>query len=490
MHIPLFSPPRIALVIALLSTLTACSPAQVKPQSTSNTSTLRPGEGADWPQFLGPHGDGISSETGLLDQWPKGGPPVVWKKEVGTGYSAPSVKDQRLVLHHRVAGDEIVQCFDALTSDEIWKYSYSSQFTDPYGYNNGPRCTPILTEKHCFTLGAEGTLLCLTVENGDLVWEHDLKAEYKIPDGFFGMGATPIIEDDLLIVLVGAQPNSGVVAFNTLTGEVVWEAVGQKTWDGVETGWPGDDVYEWTGDEMVASYSSPIAATIHGKRHVLCLMRQGLVSLDPRTGEENFKYWFRARVHESVNAARPVVVDDTILVSAAYRAGSALLKVNPDGKSYEEVWRDANNLLTHWSTAIPLDGCFLGFSGRHENEGELRCIDAATGSVKWLTPGYDPKAKLRQGIGDTAVIAETGEQIPWPFYGRGSMIMADGKFIILAERGTLALAKATTDSWQEISRCTAPLMHYPSWTAPVLSHGRLYLRCEDALVCLDLRKPG
>src|SRR5690606_32306526 len=109
-------------------------------------------------------------------------------------------------------------------------------------------------------------------------------------------------------VLVGGQPNSGVVAFDADTGETLWESVGRQTWDGADTGVASDPKYEWTGEEMVVSYSSPIAATIHGKRHVLCLMRQGLVSVDPETGAENFHYWFMSRAYESVNAARPVVV--------------------------------------------------------------------------------------------------------------------------------------------------------------------------------------
>lgn len=476
----------------LLFQLQSCSEAQeagkaTLPATKSAVLTVDR-EGEDWPRFLGLTYDGVSRETGLLDKWPEQGPPMVWEIEVGTGYSAPSILGARLVLHHRIDDEEIVQCFHAVTGESLWRYAYPSNFRDPYGYNNGPRCSPILTEEHCFTLGAEGKLVCLNIKDGTFVWKRDLQAEYDIPDNFFGVGATPILEGNKLIVLVGGQPNSGVVAFDSKTGNKLWEAVGKETWDGAKTGWPNDPEYSWEGDEKVVSYSSPIAATIHDKRHVICLMRQGLVSLDPETGEVNFKHWFRSRTHDSVNGARPVVVDDTIMLSAAYRVGADFLKVNPDGKSYEVVWSESRNLLTHWSTAIALDGCFLGFSGRHENEGELRCIDAKTGDVKWTTSGYEDPSELGRGEGDQIVNKETGKVVPWPFYGRGSKILADGKFIVLAERGTLALVEATTESWQEISRFSAPQMHYPCWTAPVLSRGRLYLRCEDALVCLDLKK--
>jgi len=448
-------------------------------------------DGDDWPQFLGPLETGVSREVGLLEEWPADGPPLVWTKEVGTGYSAPSVRGNRLVIHHRLEDEEIIQCLRADTGEPVWSHSYPSRFRDPFGYNNGPRCTPLLTEDRCYTFGAEGKLVCVDLITGGTIWMRDTQADFNVPQGFFGVGATPILEGDKLIVLVGGQPNSGVVAFDANTGETLWESVGEQTWDGAETGVPNDPQYEWSGEEMVVSYASPIAVTIHGKRHVLCLMRQGLVSVDPETGEENFHHWFMSRAYESVNAARPVVVDDTILLSAAYRVGSVLLKVAEDGKSVEEVWSDRRNLLTHWSTAIYDGGYYYGFSGRHEQEGTLRCIDAQTGKVAWETNGWGRGLDaLARGPDGKILDAETKEPIPWPFYGRGSAILAEDKFIVLAERGTLALVEANPQEWKEISRCSAPRMHYPCWAAPVLSRGRLYLRCEDALVCLDLRKPA
>ena len=485
---------RQVVLIGLFSSIFGCVEDQAS-SDVSPTPTVRnvsvdvsQQAGTDWPMFLGPQETGVSEEIGLLKEWPKEGPPAVWAIDVGTGYSAPSVRGERIVLHHRIGDEEIIECFKAGSGESIWKQAYPSRFKDPYGYNNGPRCTPLLTEDRCYTFGAEAMLTCVALADGKPVWQRDLNQDFNIPEGFFGTGATPILEGDKLIVLVGGQPSSGVVAFDAATGKTLWEAVGKETWDNVETGWTADPTYEWAGDEMVVSYSSPIAATIHGKRHVLCLMRQGLVSVDPETGDENFHYWFRSRTHESVNAARPVVVDDTIFLSAAYRVGSALLKVNPDGTSYEEVWRDPRNMLTHWSTAIFHDGHYFGFSGRHEQEGALRCIKAETGEIVWETSGWEQGLDgFDRGPDNEIIDAETKEAIPWPFYGRAAKILADGKFIILAERGTLALAEATSEGWHEISRCTAPRMKYPSWTAPVLSRGLLYLRCEDALVCLDLR---
>ena len=445
----------------------------------------------DWPWFLGPRHDGTSAEENTFFDWPKAGPKLLWKQSVGTGYSAPSTLGDRVVVHHRQDEFEIISCRSTGDGSVIWEHKYESDFQDPYGYNNGPRCSPILTHEHCYTLGAEGMLCCTDMKTGDVIWKHILQEEFDLPDWFFGMGCSPILDGNRLIVLVGGQPNSGVVAFDKKTGKQLWAAVGKETWDG-ETDAHTGDAYEWTGSEKIISYSSPVIATIHKKRHLLCLMRQGLVSLDPESGKENFRYWFRPRVNDSVNAARPVVVGDQIFLSAAYRQGSALLKVNEDGTSYEKVWRDKYNMLAHWSTPIHVDGFVYGFSGRHENEGELRCIRLSDGKVMWETAGFTgdiSKLGRDRETGDI-VHKETGEKVPFPFYGRGSLIRVGERFIVLGERGTLAVVHVDSTEFKEDTRAAFDEIHYPAWAAPVLSNGRLYLRSEDWLLCVDLRDPS
>jgi outer membrane protein assembly factor BamB len=441
----------------------------------------------DWPWFLGLKHTGESGEMNLNLDWTKEAPPTLWKQSVGTGYSAPSILGDRIVVHHRLGDEEIVSCRAVSDGEELWKYASPTKFEDPYGYNNGPRCSPVLTAEHCFALGAEGMLSCITMADGKLVWQKDLRKEFTLPEWFFGVGCSPILDGDRLIVLVGGQPNAGVVAFNAVDGKLLWQSVGKETWDGVKT---EEGVnYQWTGDEMVVSYSSPIIAEIHGQRHLLCLMRQGLVSLNPENGGLNFSYWFRARVHESVNAARPVVIDDQIFLSAAYQVGSALLKVNPDGKSFKEVWRDRRNMLTHWSTPIHVDGCIYGFSGRHENEGELRCIQLKDGKVVWGTTGFDGELSQLARDRNTGNIIEasTGKVIPYPFFGRGSHIQVGNRFIVLGERGTIAVVDVDKEKYVERGRFFLSEIDYPAWAAPVLSNGRMYLRSEKWLVCIDLR---
>ena len=427
----------------------------------------------DWPQFLGPHANGLSDETGLLDKWPTNGPAVVWEKEIGTGYSAPSIRQGMLVLHHRIGGEEIVEAFNATNGSSFWKYAYPSRFIDPYGYNNGPRCTPLLTSDYSYTFGAEGKLLCLELMTGKLMWQRDTGVDWEVPPAFFGVGSSPLLENGLLLVMVGGQPNSGMVGFDAKTGKTVWQSVGEKNWqDQPMFGWPGERKVRWQSWEKQASYSTPVATTIHGRRQVLCLMRQGLVSLNPTNGDVNFSFWFRSPANDSVNAMDPVVVNDLILLSSAYyKIGSVLLRVKPDCKGVEEVWR-STVLEIHWTTPILSDGFLYAFSGRNEPEAHFRCVELKSGKLMWdRDEGWPPHSTRTP-----------------PVYGRGSCILADGKLIVLGEGGLLGLFKVNPKRPEEISRFQLPQLHYACWAAPVLSRKKLYLRSEDRLVCLEVAK--
>ena len=148
------------------------------------TLGLAKGVAADWPQLLGPRADGTSSETGLLSAWPSGGPKVIWKKQIGTGYSAPSIRDGRLVLFHRIGNEQIVEALDTKTAKPIWRHASPTRYRDPFGYNNGPRCTPLLTEKHCYTFGAEGVLLCLDIKTASRFGSEKRRKIFKLRKPF------------------------------------------------------------------------------------------------------------------------------------------------------------------------------------------------------------------------------------------------------------------------------------------------------------------
>lgn len=426
----------------------------------------------DWPRFLGPTANGKSGETELIEKWPNSGPNRAWIQTIGTGYSAPSIRDSKLVLHHRKGDQEIVETLDATTGDSLWQHSYESNFVDPFGYNNGPRCSPLLSENRCYTFGAEGKLLCLDRKTGKQLWLRDTATDFNIPEAFFGVGSTPIITHNLLVVMVGGQPNSGMVAFDPKTGETVWESVGRNNWQGLpKIGWRGEPTVVWKDYAMQASYATPLVAEIHGKSHLLCFMRQGLVSLDPKSGKVNFSFWFRSIVNESVNAMNPIVQDDLILLSAAYYGiGSVLLQVQPNGKSVKEVWRD-RVLEIHWTTPILHEGHLYAFSGRNEADARFRCVEFATGKLMW-----DRDEQWRKSFRPPSV------------YGRGSGIFADGKLFALGEGGLLGLFRLNPKEPIELARFQIPEFKYPCWAAPIISNKKLYLRSEDRLICYDIAR--
>jgi outer membrane protein assembly factor BamB len=429
------------------------------------------GMASDWATFLGPHSNGTSDETGLLDSFPTNGPVIQWSRKLGTGYGAPSVFGDRLIVHHRLENEEIVEALNPTNGESIWHYGYPSRFQDPYGYNNGPRSSPLIHEGRCYTFGAEGKLLCLELLTGKMVWQINTAAVWDIPPAFFGVGTSPIMVDNKLIVMVGGQTNSCVVALEPGTGKILWEAVGQKNWEGQPMfGWPGQPFVKWRPTEKQASYSTPVSATIHGKHHLLCLTRQGLVSLNPTNGAVNFSFWFRSPANDSVNAMMPIVSGDLIFVSAAYyRIGSVLLRVHADGQAFDEIWR-GTGLEMHWSTPILNDGFLYGFSGRNEPDAHFRCAEFLTGKVAW---DRDESWPIHSS--------------PTPaVFGRGSCLRADGKLWALGEGGLLGIFKLSSKACEEVCRAQVPGLHHPCWAAPVLANKRLYLRSEDRLVCLNI----
>lgn len=431
------------------------------------------GRAADWPRLLGPDLNATSRETNLIERIPTNGPPVLWDKHAGTGYAAPSIADGRVVIFQRINDEEVTEAWEALTGKPLWKHTQPSRYRDPYGYNNGPRCAPLIDGKRVFTFGAEGLLTCIDFATGKQIWQRNTAKEFEVPEAFFGVGSAPLIEDGKLIVMVGGQPNSTVVAFDPATGRTLWESVGEKNWTGQPMiGWPGERTVEWRNWEKTASYSSLIAATAGGKRVVYALTRQGLSVVNPVNGDVLFSRWFRSRVDDSVNAMTPLVHGDDVLISSAYyRSGSVLLHANAGGTNYTPVWAGLG-LEMHWSQPILVNGHLYGFSGRNEPDAMLRCVEYATGKVVWERSERWPPHSMEQP----------------PLFGRGSFILADGRLIALGEGGLLGMFRPTPERCEELGRWQVPSLKYPCWAGPVLSNGRLYLRGENRLVCVDLQR--
>lgn len=388
----------------------------------------------DWPNYLGPRFDGTSAEKGLIQNWPAGGPLVLWSRSLGASYSAPVISRGRLILFHRLEDREVVEAVDALTGSPIWTQSYPSAYEDQFGFNGGPRSSPTVEGERVYTFGAEGKLTCLDFETGEVIWQRWINRDFQVPQNFFGVGSAPVIDKGRILLNAGGPQGAGIVAIDKDRGVDVWK----------------------TGEDE-ASYSTPVIRLIHGTRMGIFFTRQGLNVVETRTGKEQYRYPFRSRNDLSVNAATPVVVDDYVFLSAAYRTGAVLLKLAPSG--LEVVWKDPKAMNSHWATSIYHEGYLYGMNGRHERAARFRCIDFMSGKVRWTA---------NQGL------------------GRATFVLADGKLIALGERGILALIEVSPESYRE--RARAQVLQYPCWTPPVLSHGLLYVRNETRLLCLDLRK--
>ena len=254
---------------------------------------LSPGAAThNWESFLGPTHNAVSSETKLAKSWPAGGPPLVWEMERGSGYSSPAISGDKLVYLHRVGDEEVVECLEAETGRRFWSFAYSTDYSDRYGYNNGPRAAPVIADGRVYVYGAKGELHCLKLDTGQLYWRRDLPGEFKIPQDFFGISSTPLIEGDLLIVTMGAPGGPTVAAFDKTSGKLVWGA----------------------GSEWGAGYASPVPASVHGKRRVFVFAGGesrppigGLIALDPANGSVDFTFpWAQSqfRVGQRVFARR------------------------------------------------------------------------------------------------------------------------------------------------------------------------------------------
>jgi len=391
---------------------------------------------SDWPQFLGPTRNGVYRGPALLETWPAGGPKVVWRKDVGEGFSGPVVAQGHVILFHRMNNREIVEALDPLKGTPQWKYDYPTAYRDDFGFDEGPRAVPVVADGIVYTLGAEGQFNALELATGKRIWGEDTRARFKVAKGFFGTGGSPLVEGGKVIANIGGA-DGGIVAFDAKTGKVLWTA---------------------TTDE--ASYSSGVMANIAGRRTAVFLTRSNLVGLDPATGKVQFQKRWRALQAASVNAATPLVINDPagdlIFVSAEYGPGAGVFKV--EGANLTPLWTNDETLTNHYATSIYRDGFLYGFHGRQEFGQTLRAVEFKTGKVRWSQERF---------------LA-------------GSMILAGDRLLIMRETGELVLAPASPDAFRPLAR--AMVLPAVVRALPALADGRLYVRNEKTLVCLDLRR--
>jgi hypothetical protein len=392
---------------------------------------------ADWPQFLGPNRDGTYPASDLAESWPKEGPPVVWQRKVGQGFSGPVVALGKVILFHRVDDKETVECLRETTGQPLWRFDYPTRYRDDFGFDEGPRATPAIADGRVYTYGAEGVLHCLDLATGTNIWTVDAKAQFHAAKGFFGIACSPLVEGKAVLLIVGGGDGAGIVAFDKTNGKVLWKA---------------------TDDE--ASYSSPVAATIRGQRCGFFFTRSGLAAVNPTSGKILFQFPFRPPIRNSVSAATPLVVGDLVFLSASYDTGAVLLRVNEAGP--QKIWAAAESLSSHYATGIHHNGFIYGIHGRadpgFEPPASLRCIELQTGKVRWEQDAF----------------------------GAATMILAGDQLLILTDRGELIRAPASPEGYKPNAR--TQVLPNQVRAHPALAGGLFYARSKDKLVCLDLRK--
>ncbi len=390
-------------------------------------------EAGDWPQWLGPQRNGVANETGLVTSFPEKGPSIVWKREVGAGFAGVVVAEGTGILFHRVGDEEIVESFEARTGKVHWKFAYRTRYVDDFGFDEGPRATPLIADGKVFTLGADGELTALEWTTGKKLWQRNINADYQVRKGYFGTACSPLWADGKVLINVGGRrPNSGVVAFDPLKGKELWKSTDHE-----------------------ASYSSPTLAVIAGRPCAVFLTRAGLLGLDPATGKVRFEKPWRARIQASVNAATPLVHGEEIFVSASYNTGGLLVRVAADD-ALTEIWSGDDILSNHYNTSVRVGEFLFGVDGRQEAGASLRCVEWKTGKIRW--------SKDR--------------------FGCAALIVADGAIWAQSEMGQLIRFEPTAEGYRETARAT--LVDKPCRAMPALADGLWFVRDSKKLIAVDL----
>lgn len=387
--------------------------------------------GQDWPQFRGPARDGVYAGKARIEAFPPDGPELLWDRSIGAGFSAPVVSQGRVVIFHRQGAQEVVEALRLENGQGIWKFSYETKYRDDFGFDNGPRATPVVEDGRVYTFGAQGRLHAIDFETGRKIWEVDTHSDFGVRKGFFGAASTPLVIDGRVLANIGGRDGAGIVAFDAETGEA-----------------------HWTATDHEASYSSPVSARLDGKPAAVFFTREGLAVVAPSTGEVLYERRWRARSHASVNAATPIVTGDYVFLSASYGTGAIAMKLC--NRKIEELWSGEGVVDNHYSSCVLHKGTLFGFHGRQEYGQSLRAVDLETGRRLWSADSLRP----------------------------GSVTRVEDWLLLLLESGELVLAKATRESFDEVSR--AQILAGETRAFPAVANGLFLARDQDTLVCVRL----
>lgn len=393
-----------------------------------DTRASAPSAGS-WADFRGPLRDGVYAGATPVDlPWRGDGPPLLWKQRVGEGYASFVAAGGRAFTIEQRRRQEVVAAYDLDTGRELWTHGWDALFSERMG-GDGPRATPVWHGGRVYALGAAGELRCLDERDGALVWRHDILRENGASNLEWGMSASPLVVDDLVIVLPGGTRGRSVVAYHKDTGERVWSAL--------------DDPQ---------AYTAPMVMTRLGVRQLVVVSARRMMGLAIADGALLWEYpWV---TDFGVNASQPIAVGDTqVFISAGYGHGAALVELSRDGDRWRTrtVWQNTR-LKTQFTSPVLHGGYVYGL-----DQTILACLDVATGDLKWKGGRY----------------------------GFGQLVLADDHLVVLTERGELALVRATPDAHQEVA--VVPAIEGKTWNHPSIADGRLLVRNNREMAAFDLR---
>jgi len=385
--------------------------------------------GSDWPQWRGPNRDGISKETGLLKQWPKEGPPLVWKtKGAGGGYSSFAIANGRLFTMGLRGEREFIIAFDVTNGKEVWATPHGKAFHNDRG--DGPRGTPTVDGERLYALGGSGDLSCLEAGTGRIVWTMNVLQKFGGSNTNWGISESPLVIDEKVLVNAGG-PGASIVALNKKDGALIWKSQSDE---------PG--------------YSSAISVEAGGIKQVVFFTSSRAVGLDLSNGRLLWEY--PRPSNNTANVATPVARGNRVFISSDYGTGGGLVEIKANGKDVtaREVYF-TKEMRNHHSSSVLVGDYLYGFSSSI-----LTAMRFDTGEIVWR---------------DRSV-------------GKGSLIYADGNLYCLSENGVVGLVEATPAAYREKGRFQIPQESLPTWTHPVVAGGRLYLRDQDTIYAFDIRE--
>jgi outer membrane protein assembly factor BamB len=422
----------------------------------------------DWPQWMGPQRDGVWRETGIVQTFPAGGPPVRWRVKIGGGYAGPAVVGDRVFVtdkqlvggasdggnpfaRGRTSAIERVLCLSDADGSLIWKHEYECPYT--VSYPAGPRTTPVVRDGKVYTLGAEGHLFCFNAQTGDVLWSKNFKTDYgREQSPMWGYSSNPLLDGDTLICLIGGKGQT-VVAFHKDTGKELWRALDSEGEHG-----PG--------------YCPPVIVEAGGKRQLIVWHPRAVSSLDPDTGRV---YWEQPfAVQSGLTVPMPRQQGDRLFVTAFYN-GSLMLKLDRDQPAATVDWRrhGQNERLTdalHSIITTPvIDGGYIYGACSY---GEFRCLDVTNGDRKWET--FQPTS---------------GQSARW---GTCFITKHQDRYFLFSENGDLIIARLKPTGYEELSRThlvdpTGPAQRREVvWVHPAYAHKNVYVRNDKEIVSVSL----